>query len=414
MLFSTGGNNRNHSTTQVVLAFVSGAAFGSLALLYRQYKNRPPKEDPIIKAERQLWNIIEQSFTGTMIHIFDELRLYDLLWDNGPSTAAELAAITKWNERYLNEILCQAVSAGICVYFLGKFCIKPEYAHLLRDPNKSSKSMVGAIQLLHRCIARSDAVVNAVKTGKGFDYDYGPNISEAIDRKNGNFFKHKMIDEILAKVNTPKTSTKLIEKLEQGIVVADVGCGYGASTIAMAMKFPNSQFYAYESSQTSLLKLNERIEKAQLKNITIYNPSSRSIGQGVGDNGDKFDFIYTHDVIHDMVDPRGFIKEVKKVLKEDGCWIIVDVQCSESLKENLMAKRAPMLYGFSSLLCLPSALSSPAPTTKKGKIKVGCKGLGTCGFPATLARRWLNEAGFPFFEEMEIESLPYNSCFIVG
>ena len=100
-----------------------------------------------------------------------------------------------------------------------------------------------------RSLARTDATVESVKSGLGVDYDHGDGaITVAIDRKNANWFKTKMEEDLLKKVKAPKTEKSLVEMLEAGIQVADVGCGLGASTILMATRFPKSHFSAFSCS----------------------------------------------------------------------------------------------------------------------------------------------------------------------
>ena len=41
-------------------------------------------------------------------------------------------------------------------------------------------------------------------------------------------------------------------KLEAGALVADIGCGHGASTILMAQAFPNSRFVAIDYHAESI------------------------------------------------------------------------------------------------------------------------------------------------------------------
>ncbi len=85
-------------------------------------------------------------------------------------------------------------------------------------------------------------------------------------RANSNFFRHHLVDELLQKVRIPATGESILQILERGgVKVTDVGCGCGASTVAMVRRFPKSYFYAYESSAQCLQILRERA--ADLPNI---------------------------------------------------------------------------------------------------------------------------------------------------
>jgi 2-polyprenyl-3-methyl-5-hydroxy-6-metoxy-1,4-benzoquinol methylase len=344
-----------------------------------------------------------------MIRVADQLNLFEHLYESGPCSSHALAESTGWNERWLREILLQLTGSGLCVYdpVQETFFLKPHYEALLRGPEKERQSIAGVFQFLSALVSREDAVVQAVRSGKGIDYDYGPaskDIGAALDRKNGNFFRYSLLEE-LRKIHVPESGVSLYERLQQGISVADIGCGFGTSTVSMAKEFPSSQFYAFESSPKALQAIETNIKAANLSNVTICKVPDRTLGDGpdLNDPTSTFDFVYAHDVLHDMLNPKELIKDVKKKLSKDGCWLIVDVECSEKAEDNLQLPNAAMLYAFSCLLCLPMATSESHGA-----------GLGTCGFTPKLAQRWTKKAGFQYFEKRKIPSLPYNACYLVA
>jgi ubiquinone/menaquinone biosynthesis C-methylase UbiE len=387
------------SVKSVALAFGAGLAAGAY-LVARMH--RKEKEDPAKKAAQHLMKVAEYSTTGSLIRVCDKLQLYDALWESGPSTAAELAQKMNCSERWLTEILSQATAAGICVYFFGKFCLKPEYAHLLRDPTKSQRSMQGLFEMLPLFWARTDATVEAVKSGVGVTSDI--DVNAAVDRMNGNWFEYKLEEDLLQKVTAPKTEKTLVALLDEGINVADIGFGLGASTIQMAKRFPKSNFCVFEASEKSLTKIQERVAAAKLTNVTVCNSAKHALSQGPPKGG-SFDFIYAHDVVHHLTEPKKFLKDAKKSLSADGCMVVVDVVCSESLKENIARPNAALYYGISCFLSLHSA------TSKKSGDGAG---LGSFGFPEVLAKSWVADEGFTFFATLDVESLPGQSCYILA
>ena len=251
---------------------------------------------------------------------------------------------------------------------------------------------------------RASATARAITTGIGVDYDHrGDDLIVGIDRKNWNYFQYKFIDEVIAPIKIPSTGRSLIELLEQGTAVADIGCGCGASTVAMALRFPKSRFYAYELSDISLAAIQKRVDVMKIKNIVVCDIRKRGVGQGPDGPATKFGFAHTHDVLHDMTQPRDLIKDVKKVLASDGCWVVVDVKCGNSTAENLRMSSARVGMGFSCLLCLSSATSQP-----------GGEGLGTMGLSKKLAAKWMHEAGFQHCNPFSIPSLPDNQGYVIG
>jgi 2-polyprenyl-3-methyl-5-hydroxy-6-metoxy-1,4-benzoquinol methylase len=395
--------------TASLTAFVGCTAMGYAVFKFRS------KQTPTGGAARHLSKIVEYSLSATIIQVADRLNLFEHLHEMGPCTSQQLATKLGWSERWLQELLLQLTASGLCVYHQHHqqqqqqptFVLKPEYAALLRGPDQEMNSIAGTFQFLSALVSREDALVQAVQTGHGIDYDFGKegkDIGAALDRKNGNFFRHKLFEE-LNKIRMPQTGEQLVQRLREGIDVADIGCGFGTSTVSMAKNFPNSRFYAFESSPKALQAIEANIQVANISNVTICKVPDRTLGDGpdLHDPSSVFHFVYAHDVMHDMLNPRELIKDVKKRLSNNGCWLIVDIDCRNKVVDNLRLPNAAMLYAFSCLLCLSMATSEPHG-----------EGLGTCGFSPQLAENWMKKAGFNHFEKWKIPSLPYNICYLVA
>eukprot|EP00521_Asterionellopsis_glacialis_P008477 CAMPEP_0195287110 /NCGR_PEP_ID=MMETSP0707-20130614/4311_1 /TAXON_ID=33640 /ORGANISM="Asterionellopsis glacialis, Strain CCMP134" /LENGTH=404 /DNA_ID=CAMNT_0040346837 /DNA_START=85 /DNA_END=1299 /DNA_ORIENTATION=- len=404
----------------MAVSFAAGAAAASLICSFwitsksrkARQKNdvggEVKKESSSIRvhdAESHCWKIVEQSLTGALIYVMDKLDLYETLWTIGPASAVDIAAHTGYSERWLTELLSQATAAGFCEYdgTTHKFTLRATYAPFLRGPEQEKRSLAGMFEVLHELVgSRPDATIAAATNGGiGVDYDFGNLTVDGLDRKNRNFFLYNLMPDIIDKVKIPSTGEPLVDMLKRGGVnVADIGCGCGTSTVVLAKAFPKCQFYAYESSIKSLKVLEDRIQTNKLGNITLCNVAESTLV-----DGPEFAFVYSHDLLHDMVDPRSLIKDVHCRLAPRGgsCWVVVDVKCKPTLEENLTNRAAATNYGFSCLLCLSCATSCPH-----------AEGLGTMGFHTALAHQWMTDAGFEHFEEIEIKSKPDNSCFIVA
>jgi 16S rRNA G1207 methylase RsmC len=46
----------------------------------------------------------------------------------------------------------------------------------------------------------------------------------------------------------------LQEELDHGVKVADVGCGFGATTLMMARSYPNSTFVGFDRHEMSVIQ----------------------------------------------------------------------------------------------------------------------------------------------------------------
>ena len=174
----------------------------------------------------------------------------------------------------------------------------------------------------------------------------------------------------------------MIEKLEAGALVADVGCGAGSAVLLMAQTFPRSTFTGYDISQYALERARTKLDASGLPNAVFHDPRY----QALPEDG-SLDLVCTFDCIHDMAHPQPVIDAIRASLKPDGTWLLVDIKALDTFEEN--ARKNPMaslMYGISVLSCMSSALSEPDGL-----------GLGTLGLPENRARAMAEAAGFTRF-----------------
>lgn len=116
----------------------------------------------------------------------------------------------------------------------------------------------------------------------------------------------------------------------------------------------------------------------------------------------QYDLVLTLDCLHDMPFPQCALNAIRGCIKPDGLLVIKDIRCSDRAEENLSNPFAPMLYGFSVIYCMASALSEPGGT-----------GLGTMGFNPLVAKAMTAKAGFTQFRQLDIEEDPFNYFYVV-
>ena len=142
-------------------------------------------------------------------------------------------------------------------------------------------------------------------------------------------------------------------KLQAGAEVADIGCGLGASTILLAQEYPNSRFTGSDYHSGSIEVALKRAGEAGVADRVNFEVSSAASFSGTG-----YDLAATFDCLHDMGDPLSAARHVRQALKPDGTWLIVEPYASDQVAGNLNpVGRA--YYNFSTLLCVPNALSQP-------------------------------------------------------
>jgi SAM-dependent methyltransferase len=133
--------------------------------------------------------------------------------------------------------------------------------------------------------------------------------------------------------------------------VADLGCGYGASTILMAQAYPRSTFRGSDYHAASIDSARERTRAAGVEDRVSFEVASAG-----GFSGSGYDLVTTFDALHDMGDPVGAARQVYQALDDDGTWMVVEPAAGDRVEDNFNAV-GRAYYGFSTLLCTPASLS---------------------------------------------------------
>lgn len=329
---------------------------------------------------------LEGAVTSGMIHLGDHLGLYTALADsNDGHSSHTLAESTGLHERWVREWLHNQVAANIvsCRDLSAEqpvFFLTPEAVAVLATPTHPAYGM----GMFHRLPQTMGALVHmpeSFRTGIGLDYDsHGPEGAVGIERSfepwNQNFLIPRVIPAL----------TGVREKLEAGARVADIGCGAGGLALLLGKTFPSSDIIGYDISRHALARAATRLAEEGVSNVSFADPRTSPI-EG------KFDLICTFDCIHDMTHPTEMMKTIRRSLKDDGTWLLVDIKAHDSLELNVTKNpMASLLYGISVLSCMSSAMSSP-----------DGEGLGTLGLSATRAEDMAKAAGFSQFTRLDVD-----------
>jgi 2-polyprenyl-3-methyl-5-hydroxy-6-metoxy-1,4-benzoquinol methylase len=347
------------------------------------------REKVELLAERVLGNLAG-ALTSGMIFLGDRLGLYRALAGAGPTTSEELAGRTGLHERWVREWLRGQATSGILDYAGdGRFALSPEGAMVLAD-ERSPAFLAGGFCALPQQMAVLDRLPEAFRTGIGLPYDaFGPEGAVGVERLLAPWFRSQLIPVALSALDG------VLPKLEAGAMVADVGCGGGVGLLTLGAAYPRSSFHGYEISQHALARAAENLRASGLSNVTFHDASS----DGLPDDA-RFDLVTTFDCLHDMTHPEMVIRSIRPALQPDGTWLIADINCKATFEENLADNPlAPLMYGFSLLCCMSSALSVP-----------GGAGLGTLGFTEPVARQMVADAGFSRFKRHDFEN-PFNAYY---
>ncbi|HEX4660113.1 MAG TPA: class I SAM-dependent methyltransferase, partial [Streptosporangiaceae bacterium] len=183
------------------------------------------------------------------------------------------------------------------------------------------------------------------------------------------------------------------DKLRSGATVADIGCGLGASTILLGQEYPNSRFTGSDYHDQSIEMARKRAGEAGVADRVSFEVASAASFSGSG-----YDLAATFDCLHDMGDPLAAAKHVRQALKPDGTWLVVEPYAADETAGN-MNPVGRVYYSFSTLLCVPNALSQP-----------GGYSLGAQAGEAAI-RRVATDAGFTRFRRAA--ETPFNLVYEV-
>lgn len=279
-----------------------------------------------------------------LVVIGERLGLYKAL-ASGPLTSAELAAMTHTDERYVREWLSSQAAGGYVTYdaITHTFSLTEEQACALADET-SPAYMPGAFELATGSLAAVPRLIEAFRTGAGMGWHEH---HEGVFRGCERFFRPNYAAN-LVRTWIPALSG-VDAKLQAGARVADVGCGHGASTILMAQAYPNSEFIGFDYHERSIEQARAAAREASLDGRVRFD-----VAPATEYPGDRYDFVTMFDCLHDMGDPVGAATQVRRSLKHDGHWMIVEPFAHDTLANNLTPV-GRIYYSASTLLCTPSS-----------------------------------------------------------
>lgn len=340
--------------------------------------------------------LVERLFAATLgamdlltMYLGVRLGLYRGLADLGSSTSQELAEATGLHERYVREWLEQQASTGI-LDVVGddaderRYGLPPGHDEALLD--ETSLNYIAATgKFIVACVRPIDAVLAAFRSGEGVPYaDYGADLHEGQAEFTRPMFEHLLGAEWLPAIDDVHAR---LQQAESPARVADVACGEGFSTMAIARAYPNVQVHGIDLDDASIDAANRHLAGSGLEDRVAFH---RRDAADAGLQG-NYDLVYMHESLHDMSYPVQVLSGCRGLLAEGGWVVIGDERVADSFS-------APgddierLYYGFSVLHCLPV-----------GMVGEGAAGTGTV-MRADTVQRYAEEAGFAGFEVLPIEN----------
>lgn len=306
-----------------------------------------------------------------LAYIGDQTGVYRALSEMGPSSADAIAEKLGTDHRYVHEFLASNAANGYVDYdpATKRFSMTPEQA-IVFSAEGHPACMQGFFQSVMSQMEAHEDAVETFRTGNGRAWsEQTPCCFCGTDRFFRPGYNTHLLDDWLPALDGVK------DKLEAGAKVADIGCGHGSSTIIMARAFPNSTFYGFDFHEPSVEAARSHAKDAGVTNVEFHVTAAKDI------NGADFDFVCIFDALHDMGDPVGCAKHIRKIMKPDGTFMLVEPLAGDNTEDNFHPLGS-IFYAYSTTVCTPASLAQ----------EVGL-GLGTQAGQKRLTDV-LNQAGF--------------------
>ncbi|MEV8635120.1 class I SAM-dependent methyltransferase [Streptosporangium sp. NPDC051023] len=210
---------------------------------------------------------------------------------------------------------------------------------------------------------------------------FGTDMREAQAEMNRPWFEHALPGAL---AGVPDLDAVL---RRPGARLADVGCGGGWSTIALARSYPEAVVEGVDIDGPSIELARRNAEAAGL-DVAFREGDAESLQEN------RYDAVFAFECLHDLPRPVGVLAAARRALRPGGTAIVMDEAAADSFTAPA-DETERLLYGFSLLICLPDGLSH-RPSA----------GTGTVMRPATL-RRYALEAGFRDVEVLPIRDFGF-------
>lgn len=332
------------------------------------------------------------AYTTLMCCIGDKLNLFKKLESHGPMSSIELAKFAEIDERYAREWLYAMASAGYVFYEskTQKFNLPIEHVPILTQEG-GPIFLAGIYQQFLAEIKNTDKLIQKFKDGGGIPLnEFDKDEFIGLERMTASWFDNLLLTEWIPAVPRVKNN------LENGIDVADVGCGRGRAIIKLAQAFPNSRFVGYDVVESVVDYANSQALSLDLQDRITFK--KLDVGAGIPEEK-RYDLITTFDVIHDLADPISALRSIKKALKSDGTYLWLEINSKDKPEDNF-GQIGTLLYSWSIVYCMTTSLAENG------------LGLGTVGMSPSKVKEYCKMVGFNHVRKLPVDN-PFNVLYEV-
>lgn len=338
----------------------------------------------------RLLGTVNNAGLALMLSIGHRTGLFDAMSNLAPSSSRDIAAIAGLNERYVREWLGAMVVGGIVRYDADSRLYELPTEHAARLTRAATPNNFGSLMQWFAVLGSvEDDIIRCFRQGGGVPYERYARFHEVMAEESAQTTVAGLDEHILPSM------PGLIERLEAGIDVLDIGCGRGWAMMHLAARFPNSRFSGYDLSKEATA---EARREAQGRGLTNIRFEMRDVTHMADVN--RFDLITAFDAIHDQTQPGTVLANIRRALRDGGLFLMQDIHASSHVEKNADHPLGTLLYTISCMHCMTVSLAGG-----------GC-GLGAC-WGKELALKMLKEAGFGDVKVQQLEHDILNDYYVV-
>jgi SAM-dependent methyltransferase len=351
----------------------------------------------------RVFGSVVSAFEALSVYVGDRMGWYESLAATGTATPTELAERTGSNLRYTTEWLEMQAVYGLLEVEDGtadsaaaqpadrRYRITAAVAEVMTDEH--SLAYLGRLPGFVVAFANQmDGLLRVYREGGGVTWaEQGDDARETQAAVNRPVFEHQLpgalsqIDRFAAVVARP------------GASVADIGCGTGWSTLALARAYPGVRFVGLDVDQPSIDAARRNLADAARDSGDSGLAERVEFQLADGENASRhgpFDAAVALECIHDMARPVDVLRAARESLRPDGVMVVMD----EAVADEFTAPGDDVerfMYGCSVFCCLPDAMSSE-PSAATGTV-----------MRASTLLRYATEAGFSIARVADAEPISF-------
>src|SRR5918994_2087645 len=288
------------------------------------------------------------------VYMGERLGLYRALAEGGPASSSQLADRTGIAERYAREWLEQQAASGLVDAddpradpLARRYRLPPEHIPVLADPDDVRYEAHTGVDIV-RAGRQLPQLVEAFRVGNAPP----PLPWEPEGRAEAN--RARFINLLGSQWLPAIADIDVRLRAEPPARVADVACGTGWSSIAMAHAYPGIHVDGVDLDRDAITAARQNAERTGVADRVTFSVADAATLSWAG----GYDLVTIFEALHDMSRPVDALRAARDALADNGTLLVAD----GLIKEESPAPASPRErteYAWSVVSCLPGAMADP-------------------------------------------------------